>query len=167
MSGTDPRETTLILKADSMARDAVAWLVVYAAGQPSRWIEIGDEPLVVGAGDGVAIALDDPHVSNRHAEFFRTPAGIVLKDLGSSNGTRIANIAIKEVVLSSGTEITVGTTKIRFETGSALGKLDRLASEPVRDDELAGVPAHFGHAVGASPAMRRIFALLARIARPT
>jgi DNA-binding NtrC family response regulator len=164
MSGTDPREKTLILKADSMARDAVAWLVVDVAGQPSRWIEIGDEPLVVGAGDGVAIALGDPHVSNRHAELFRTPAGIVLRDLGSSNGTRIANIAIKEVVLSSGTEITVGTTKLRFETGTALGKLDRLANEPVRDDELAGVPACFGHAVGSSAAMRRIFALLGRIA---
>jgi DNA-binding NtrC family response regulator len=164
MTESAPRTKTLILKADSLTPEGGAWLVVERVGQPSRWIEIGDEPLLVGTGEDCAIALDDPHVSNRHAELFRTPTGIVLRDLGSSNGTRIANIAIKEAVLSSGAEITVGTTKLRFEMGGEAGKLGRLAREPVGDDELAGIPARFGGAVGASAAMRRVFALLARLA---
>jgi DNA-binding NtrC family response regulator len=164
MSSTGPRETTLILKADSLAPEVAAWLVIERAGQPSRRVEIGGVPLVVGTSKDCTVTLDDPHVSNRHAELFRTPSGIVLRDLGSSNGTRIANIAIKEVVLCSGTEITVGTTQLRFEMGGDAAELDRLAHEPVRDDELASVPAHFGGAVGSSLAMRRIFALLARLA---
>jgi DNA-binding NtrC family response regulator len=164
MTTTGPREDTLILKTDSLAPDVGAWIVIDLQGQSSRWIEIGDEPLVVGTGKECAITLDDPHVSNRHAELFRTSVGIVLRDLGSSNGTRIANIAIKEAVLSSGTEITVGTTKLRFEMGGEVGNLSRLAHEPVRDDELAFVPARFGGAVGSSLSMRRIFALLGRLA---
>src|SRR5512138_2992340 len=102
MSSTGPRETTLILKADSLAPEVAAWLVIDRPGQPSQRVEIGDAPLVVGTSKDCTIKLDDPHVSSRHAELFRTPSGIVLRDLGSSNGTRIANIAIKEVVLSSG-----------------------------------------------------------------
>jgi DNA-binding NtrC family response regulator len=48
--------------------------------------------------------------------------------------------------------------------GGEGGQLGRLAHEPVRDDELAAVPARFGQAVGSSLAMRRIFALLGRLA---
>ena len=48
--------------------------------------------------------------------------------------------------------------------GGESGKLGRLVREPVRDDELAGAPTRFGGAVGASSPMRRLFALLARIA---
>jgi DNA-binding NtrC family response regulator len=165
MTAINPRAKTLILKADSLTPEGGAWLVVDVAGQPSRWIEIRDQPLIVGSGADSAVVIDDPHVSRQHAELSRTPAGVVLRDLGSSNGTRVANIAVKEAVLSSGTEIMVGTTKLRFEMGGEVGKLARLAREPVRDDELAKVPSRFGGAVGTSAAMRRIFALLGRLAQ--
>jgi DNA-binding NtrC family response regulator len=48
--------------------------------------------------------------------------------------------------------------------GGEAGRLARLAHEPVRDDELAGVPSSFGPAIGTSVAMRRLFALLTRLA---
>jgi transcriptional regulator with PAS, ATPase and Fis domain len=170
---TDPvppaRVKTRILKEDSLqssrsAEGAPAWLVVEAEGQSGRWIQIGDQPVVVGSGAGCAIHLDDPHVSFNHAELTRTPSGAVLRDLGSSNGTRVANIAIKEAVLSSGAEIVVGTTRLRFEMGDKSGDLARLVREPVGEEEVRGVPSRFGAAVGASEVMRRLFALLGRIA---
>ena len=161
---TGPRETTLILQAEPAPPKAAAWLHVEKSGQPSRSIEIGSTPLLVGSGRDCTVILDDPHVSSRHAEFVRSPAGIVVRDLGSRNGTRVANIAVKEVVLSSEAEITVGTTKLRLDMGSELGGLGRLAREPVRDDELSGVPARFGGAVGTSATMRKLFALLGRVA---
>ena len=157
------RETTLILKVDPVAPEGRAWLIVEESGQPSRWVEIGDQPLLVGSGKGCQVVLADPHVSSRHAELVRTSDGVLLRDLGSRNGTRVANISVKEAVLSTGAEITVGTTRLRFEMGGELGDLGRLAHEPVRDDELAGVPSRFGGAVGSSIAMRRLFALLGRI----
>jgi two-component system, NtrC family, response regulator GlrR len=151
-------EKTLILKPDAMTPEVGAWLIVERVGQPDRWVEIGDEPVVVGSGKACTVCLPDPHVSNRHAELFRTSAGIVVRDLGSSNGTRLANIAIKEVVLSSAAVLTLGTTKLRLELG------DMVARKPVGDRELAGVAPRFGGAVGSSPTMRRLFALLGRIA---
>ncbi len=158
------RETTLILKTESLPRGSRAWLVVEEPGVPSRSVEIGSKPLVVGSGKNCDLVLADPHVSNRHVEFFRTAGGVALRDLGSSNGTRVSNILVKDAVLSSGAEIRVGTTTLYFEMGGEVGNLGRLAHEPVRDDELSATRAGFGGAVGSSLAMRKLFALLGRLA---
>jgi len=162
---TETSRKTRILKSDSPAPPGGgAWLVVESDGNAGRWTEIGEAPLVVGSGKDCDVQLDDPHVSYHHAALSRGPNGIVLRDLDSSNGTRVANIAIKEAVLSSGAEIVVGTTRLRFELGGESGKPARLMREPVGDDELRDVPGRFGGAVGPGVAMRRVFALLARIA---
>ena len=162
---TETSRKTRILKSDSPAPPGGgAWLVVESEGNAGRWTEIGEAPLVVGSGPDCDVRLDDPHVSHHHAALSRGPNGIVLRDLDSSNGTRVANIAIKEAVLSSGAEIVVGTTRLRFELGGESGKPARLMREPVGDDELRDVPGRFGGAVGPGVAMRRVFALLARIA---
>jgi DNA-binding NtrC family response regulator len=164
MTETRQRGETLVLNAESLTPEGSAWLVVPVPGRAGRPVEIGADPIVIGSDESCRVVIDDPHVSRRHAEISRTPGGIVLRDLGSRNGTLLGRIAVKEVVLSSGAEIKIGTTIIRFEMGGEAGRLGRLASEPVRDEELAGVPSSFGPAVGLSAVMRRLFALLARLA---
>jgi DNA-binding NtrC family response regulator len=108
--------------------------------------------------------IDDPHVSRRHAEISRSDRGIVLRDLGSRNGTFVGQLAVQEVILPSGVEIRVGTSSLRFEQGGQAGQLARLARAPLRDEELEKVAPRFGPAIGAAPAMRRLFAQLARLA---
>ncbi|HXU82836.1 MAG TPA: FHA domain-containing protein, partial [Polyangia bacterium] len=159
-----PRGETLVLNAESLTPEGSAWLIVEMVGRPGRPVEIGADPVLIGSDEGCKVVIDDPHVSRRHAEITRTPAGIVLRDLGSRNGTLVGRIAVKEVVLSSGTEIRIGKTILRFEMGGEAGRLGRLAHEPVRDEELAGAPTSFGSAIGSSAAMRRLFALLNRLA---
>src|SRR6476659_4259846 len=149
-----PRGETLVLTAESLTPEGTAWLIVEVPGRAGRPVEIGTDPVVIGSDETCRVVIDDPHVSRRHAEIVRTPAGIVLRDLGSKNGTTVGRIAVKEAVLSSGAEIKIGTTTIRFEMGGEAGRLARLAHEPVRDEELAEVTSSFGPAVGTSPAMR-------------
>jgi DNA-binding NtrC family response regulator len=159
------RDLTLALNATSLTPEGTAWLLVESpSGGPGRPVEIGLEPMVLGSADECAVQVDDPHVSRRHAEIRRTSDGFMLRDLGSRNGTQIGRITIKEAVLTSGAEIRIGTTNIRFEMGGESGRLSRLAHEPVRDDELAQVSTHFGPAIGSSAPMRRVFALLGRLA---
>jgi DNA-binding NtrC family response regulator len=164
-NGRINRDLTLALNASSLTPEGSAWLMVEPSdGAPGRPVEIGLEPLVLGSADECAVQVDDPHVSRRHAEVRRTTDGIVLRDLGSRNGTQVGRITVKEAVLSSGAEIRIGTTNIRFEMGGESGRLARLAHEPVREEELAQVSAHFGLAIGGSAPMRRVFALLGRLA---
>ena len=78
-------------------------------------VPIGDGPVVVGRLPENDVVLNDPNVSRRHAEFRRTPDGVVVTDLGSTNGTRVNGVLVREQVLASGDEITVGTSAVVFE----------------------------------------------------
>jgi DNA-binding NtrC family response regulator len=164
MSGPGGREKTLALEIASLIPEGTAWVVVQGGETAGRPVVIGAEPLVVGSDPTCGIVINDPHVSRRHAEISHTGEGVVLRDLGSRNGTFVGRIAVKEVTLTSGAEIRVGTTLMRFELGGEQGRLARLARQPIRDEEIAGVPGRFGGALGSSATMRRLFALLGRLA---
>lgn len=78
-------------------------------------VTIGDEPVVIGRLPECDVVLGDPNVSRRHAEIRRTEEGLVVTDLGSTNGTRVNGSAVREQTLESGDEITVGSTTLVFE----------------------------------------------------
>jgi DNA-binding NtrC family response regulator len=164
MPGSTSRGETLALEIATLTPEGTAWVVVEQGPAAGRSAVLGAEPVVVGSDPASALVINDPHVSRRHAEIARTDGGIMLRDLGSKNGTFVGRLAVKEVTLTSGLEIRVGTSILRFEMGGEEGRLARLARAPLREEELAGAPSSFGPALGSSPAMRRLFALLARLA---
>jgi pSer/pThr/pTyr-binding forkhead associated (FHA) protein len=61
------------------------------------------------------IFLDDITVSRRHAEFSRAADGkVVVRDVGSLNGTYVNRERIEEQVLSNGDEVQIGKFKLVF-----------------------------------------------------
>jgi len=59
--------------------------------------------------------LDDPNVSRRHAQVRREGDAVLVVDLGSTNGTRVNGVPVREHRLVPGDVISVGTTALRFE----------------------------------------------------
>ena len=106
----------------------------------------------VGGRPGADLVLADPRVSRLHFEISVDAHGYRLRDLGSTNGTVVDGYRANDLYLRPGSEITVGDTTLRFTP---------------EDDEV-DVPAspddRFGPLVGASVAMRELFALLAKAA---
>ena len=80
-----------------------------------RRVQIGSEPLVIGRLPECGVVLADSNVSRRHAELRRAGDSVVLTDLGSTNGTRVNGAPIRERVLVSGDEVSVGSTTLIFE----------------------------------------------------
>ncbi len=78
-------------------------------------VEVGSTPLVVGRLHECAVVLSDSNVSRRHAEFRRAGDNVVVTDLGSTNGTRVNGVPVREQYLASGDEITVGSTTLIFQ----------------------------------------------------
>jgi catechol 2,3-dioxygenase-like lactoylglutathione lyase family enzyme len=78
-------------------------------------VELGSDPLTIGRLPECGIVLADPNVSRRHAEIRRSGTSVVVHDLGSTNGTRVNGERIGEQHLSSGDEITVGSTSLVIE----------------------------------------------------
>jgi pSer/pThr/pTyr-binding forkhead associated (FHA) protein len=76
---------------------------------------VGAEPLVIGRLPECEIVLQDSNVSRRHAELRRSGDGVFVTDLGSTNGTRVNGTPIREQMLTSGDEVSVGSTRLIFE----------------------------------------------------
>ncbi|HJZ83818.1 MAG TPA: sigma 54-interacting transcriptional regulator [Polyangia bacterium] len=106
----------------------------------------------IGSAPGNQLQLTDPTVSRHHCLITASPQGFLLRDLGSKNGTTLAGFRVESAYLHSGAVIGLGLTTLRFDP------LEDEIREPLSEDE------RFGRALGKSAGMRRIFALLPRIA---
>ncbi len=78
-------------------------------------VAVGGEPIVMGRLPECDVVLADPNVSRRHAEIRRLGDDVVVSDLGSTNGTRVNGVAVREQRLESGDEVSLGSTTLRFE----------------------------------------------------
>jgi DNA-binding NtrC family response regulator len=108
--------------------------------------------LVIGTAEGSHLLLSDPTVSRCHCAVSVTKDGFLLRDLGSKNGTRLQGFRVEAAYLDSGALVRVGKTTIRFDP------LDGEITEPLDR------ATKMGAIVGMSPAMRRIFSVLPKVA---
>jgi two-component system response regulator GlrR len=125
--------------------------VLDGVGAGVQVLSDGDE-LEVGSAPGNHLVLEDPAVSRHHFALTASSAGFELRDLGSTNGTFVGGLRIKAAYLHAPASITAGRTVIGFEP---VAETIRQALSPEE---------RYGAALGSSPTMRRIFALLPRIA---
>jgi len=77
-------------------------------------LAIGEEPLTVGRGSDCDVTLSDPTVSKRHLELFHQGGDVILRDLGSTNGTRVNGVGVRERTLADGDEIHLGATVLHY-----------------------------------------------------
>ncbi len=111
--------------------------------------------LSVGSADDATLRLTDPYVSRYHIEVEATDDGVVIRDLGSRNGTRAGTLTVREVTSRNEVELELGRSKLRVIPGD--GRVEVPLS----------VAASFGRLVGASRAMREVYATLERAAPST
>ena len=99
------------------------------------------------------LVLEDPRVSAVHLELTRRPGGhLLVRDVGSTNGTWIGENRIHEVDLAPGAILRLGDTSLRLE-----------ADLGVTPAQAAPVP-RFEGLLGSTIAMRELFAVLERVA---
>src|SRR6266542_4182494 len=109
----DSRPSTIAIKTRDPSGYTTARLIVMPPGGAEKNHVLGVTHVRIGAGSSNDVVLEDPHASRFHCELRKTDEGWLLRDLGSLNGTRVGDVAIKEGLLHAGATITVGETKIR------------------------------------------------------
>ena len=129
-----------------------ASLSVFKGADKGHSVLVAQGAAVCGADHGCDLVLTDPAVSARHFEVRPTPQGFQIADLGSTNGTFVEDLRIGSCFVDSGTVIRVGRTRIRL-----LPTRERVEI-PLSTRE------RFGRLLGHSVAMRRVFAVLERVA---
>jgi two-component system response regulator AtoC len=92
----------------------VAWITAYPHGGLSvRHLPAG-ESVIVGreASEPGEFAIDDPCLSRKHAEFVLGADGVVVRDLGSTNGLHVRGRRVREATLKPGDELYLGTLRV-------------------------------------------------------
>jgi DNA-binding NtrC family response regulator len=113
--------------------------------------DVGGE-LSCGTAPGNHLVLTDHAVSRHHFVLTVTARGAHLRDVGSTNGLFLGPHRLESAWIQPGATFQAGTSTLRYEDGEA----DVEAPLSVSD--------RFGRAFGRAVAMRRVFALLPRIA---
>lgn len=72
-------------------------------------------PIVVGRTGDADVVVADANVSRRHCEFVATPQGVVVRDLGSTNGTYVNGARVESVVVTPSDSVTIGSMQFRIE----------------------------------------------------
>jgi pSer/pThr/pTyr-binding forkhead associated (FHA) protein len=130
------------------------WSVEVASGpDKGRKVSTLDALVRVGSDPSNDLVLTDPTVSRRHIEIERRANGLLLRDLGSRNGTFVEGRQILQVYLTPGDKVVLGKTKLAVKQESKATSV-----------EVAGADS-FGELDGISDQMRMVFAELRRISR--
>ncbi|MCA9176497.1 MAG: FHA domain-containing protein [Planctomycetales bacterium] len=88
-------------------------------------------PAILGRGREATLTLPHPLVSRQHCEIYEQSGQLMVRDLGSLNGTFIANERINEAPLANGQLLTVGTVTFRAVYLSGDGQSESV--EPARE----------------------------------
>jgi DNA-binding NtrC family response regulator len=106
----------------------------------------------VGTSASNHLRLTDRSVSRVHCELRLLDRGVRVVDAGSTNGTFAEGVRIADAELGPGAVLRVGATAIRIEAANAQTRV------PISGRD------HFGGLLGGSLAMRRVYAVLERLA---
>lgn len=82
-------------------------LLIEEAGEDLVF-EVLNPVVVVGRDATADLTLDDPQVSKRHCEFRLTGGRLILRDLGSTNGTFVNGMQVSNAELKAGDVVGIG-----------------------------------------------------------
>jgi DNA-binding NtrC family response regulator len=123
-------------------------LLIVKGPDRGETIAIGRVAFTLGSGSGCDVPLSDPTISRRHLGVEPGADGVVLRDLGSTNGSFVQGSRFNELTLGFGTEVTIGKTVLKYVPNEEAIELPPSESES------------YGALVGRDPKMRRLFKLL-------
>ena len=106
----------------------------------------------IGAMEDNDLVVSDDTVSRYHCKIIQEDTAYLLVDLGSTNGTFINRVRIKEAYLKPGCTIGLGNTEVKFHAAD-----EKVEILPSRKEKL-------GRMVGRHVKMRELYAVLEKIA---
>jgi pSer/pThr/pTyr-binding forkhead associated (FHA) protein len=129
-----------------------AQLIPVEGGEP---IEIIKDMVVVGRKDECDLNLDHKSVSKLHCVIVKTDGLLLVRDLGSTNGTRVNGQRIRRAALLPNDQLNIASVKFRVYLGPGeppvssnehtqridADELARLMNKPADDDSDVDIPA--------------------------
>jgi FHA domain len=116
--------------------------------------ELVDEAITIGRGPDNTIVVNDPSISTHHAQLLLEGDTYRLKDLDSTNGTRVNGKPVTETVLRFDDRIRFGAAEARYESSEVGGSKPLPKPEEIKA-HFAEADAELPHLSSASPLRRQ------------
>ncbi len=105
-------------------------------------------PFKIGRCETSDLRIDSVEVSREHAQIFRRGSIWIIRDLGSTNGTKVNGKPIRESFLSDGDLLAIAETEVSFVAASVT-PIQRMATQPIQPREsskpMALMPPEIAH----------------------
>ena len=118
------------------------------SGQSRGMSRLVGTHMTIGKAPDNHLVLPDKNVSRHHCELVRESGGVRVRDLGSTNGTRVDNTVVLDAIVSPGSTLRVGPIEIAL----------RPTAQPIA--VMPSERTRFGEAIGKSLSMRTVFGVL-------
>jgi len=92
--------------------ETAAYVLVLAGNNVGEMFRLDKDTMTVGRGDKADIRLVDDGLSREHARLLKEGRGVVIEDLGSTNGTYCNGERTQRRMLAEGDKILLGSTTI-------------------------------------------------------
>ena len=113
----------------------MAYLQILTGPDKGQKHEIDRDRVIIGRSHDNLICVDTPSASGKHCEVARDGRKFTLRDLDSTNVTRLNDVKVKEYRLSPKDVITVGDIQIRFD-GPDIEAADTAKNEAITDTQV-------------------------------
>jgi transcriptional regulator with PAS, ATPase and Fis domain len=147
----DDETTRVSSDARGMRLLSVELVVVDGPDRGTR-VPIHNGTARIGTAEGSDLRLTDRTASRVHCEIRVKPQTVLVRDAGSTNGTFCEGLKITEAEVPAGATLRIGGSAVRVDIGEEPAFVDVSQRES------------FGELVGGSLEMRRVYAILERVA---
>ena len=116
----NPLETTVVTPVSRISErpsTSDACLVVIYGHDLGRKYNLDRESMIIGRASSADIRLEQEAVSRNHCRLFNTGDSVLVRDLGSTNGTYINDRVVEEYGLQDGDLLKIGRCIFKFLSG--------------------------------------------------
>jgi two-component system, cell cycle response regulator len=123
-----------------VAAEQCALLLVLSGTRLGHRLVLGDAVVDIGRGSAAGLILDADSISRKHAKIERFGGGHKIVDLGSTNGTYVNGVRIKEQILKDGDRIGIGKALLKYIAGGNIeGAYHEEVQRLMRFDPLTNI----------------------------
>lgn len=98
---------------------------------PVRLVPLSPDTFTIGRAPGNEVAVESPLVSRLHALVERLPPGWIIRDLGSTNGTTVNGVPLREArTLHDGDRVEIGPARLVFRAPAQLSGVRTVGVAP-------------------------------------
>src|SRR5271166_2647734 len=100
-------------------------------------VEVAKEMMLIGRQEECDLRLDHKSVSKMHCVIVKTDGLLLLRDLGSTNGTRVNGQRVRRAALLPNDTLSIANMKYTVKFGAELEKDEAAAQNQAKKDAAA------------------------------